>query len=79
MAVTANHKVKLMAACMGVAGPGDAGIAKARQAIDVFASHISSSEKVAACDENDLGIPVAIRATLGPALKGLTDALGRSA
>jgi hypothetical protein len=74
-ALTAGHKVKLMAAIMDV-GSGDraamlkAGpktIAMARQ----FQDHIESDERVAACEDNPFGVALTIRATLGPALATL--------
>ena len=78
-AVTANHKTPLMAACFEVAGtPADklAGAsAKARTAVANFAQHIATNPQVAGCDSNPFGVSVSIRATLGPALKSLSDAL----
>jgi hypothetical protein len=81
-AVTGNHKVRLMAALLDVGAADRQGlaarIAAARKAIGAFASHLGTSEKVAACDGNTLGVPVSIRATLGPALKKLADAMARA-
>ena len=78
-AVTGNFKTPLMAACFEVSqAPADklAGpAAKARTALANFAKHIATNPRVAGCDENPLGVTVSIRATLGPALKALNDAL----
>ncbi len=78
-AVTGNFKTPLMAACIDVANaPPDkraGAAAKARAAIANFAKHIASDPKVAGCDGNPFGVSVSIRATLGPALKSLNDAL----
>ena len=78
-AVTGNFKTPLMTACFEVtqapadkvAGPA----AKARTAVANFAKHIATNPQVAGCDGNPLGVTVSIRATLGPALKALNDAL----
>jgi hypothetical protein len=71
-ALTANHKVKLMAALMDIGSGDSASIRKsgpkalaiARQ----FSSHIETDERIAACEDNPFGVPLTIRATLGPAL-----------
>jgi hypothetical protein len=78
-AVTNNHKVPLMAALMEV-GPGTAeSLAKsgpkALAAVQAFKKHIESDARVAACDQNPLGVAVSIRSTLSPALAGLEAAL----
>ena len=72
-AITANHKVRLMAAMREVDGgaPGDNLI----KLIDAFAAHIATDERVEACDENPLGVAMSIRATLGPALAAMRAAL----
>jgi hypothetical protein len=78
-AVTNNHRVPLVVALMEV-GPGTpetlakAGL-KALAAVRAFRQHIDSDERVAACESNPFGVPVSIRATLGPALSGLEAAL----
>jgi len=78
-AVTGNFKTPLMAACFEVIqAPPDklaAPAAKARAALTNFAKHIATNPQVAGCDSNPLGVSVSIRATLGPALKALNDAL----
>jgi hypothetical protein len=53
-------------------------VASARKAVDGFAGHIATDAKVAACDEVELGVSVAIRATLTPALQRLSDALAKA-
>jgi hypothetical protein len=74
-----NHKVRLTGAGMRLRGATDAALEKcvteARAAIDALNSHIASSPKVAVCDEINLGVAVAIRGTLTPALQRLSDAL----
>jgi hypothetical protein len=81
-AVTKNFKTPLMAACMDVANASPdklaGAAAKARTAVDNFANHIATDPQVAGCDGNPFGVAVSIRATLGPALKSLSDALGRA-
>jgi hypothetical protein len=78
-AVTGNFKTPLMTACLEVSGAsGDkvaAAAAKARTAVANFAQHLATNPQVAGCDGNPFGVPVSIRATLGPALKSLNDAL----
>lgn len=78
-AVTANFKTPLMAACLDVSDASDdkraGAAAKARSAVEKFARHIASDPQVAGCDRNPFGVSVSIRATLGPALKALNDAL----
>ena len=73
-AVTANYKVRLMAAMREVdaGGPRD----KLAKLVDAFSQHIASDERVEACDDNHLGVPVSIRMTLGPALANMRAALG---
>ncbi len=78
-AVTAGHKVPLMAALM-MLGSGDPPAmakfgAKALKTVQAFRGHIESDERVAACDDNPFGVAVSIRAMLGPALAGLETAL----
>ena len=78
-AVTGNFKTPLMAACLDVSGAsGDnvaGAVAKARNAVADFAQHIATDPQVVGCDSNPFGVSVSIRATLGPALKSLNDAL----
>jgi hypothetical protein len=71
--VTGGHKVKLMAAMRDIDGGGAPDRLLAE--IDSFAAHIGSDLKVMACDENPLGVPVTIRATLGSALAAMRSAL----
>jgi hypothetical protein len=77
--LTGNHKVPLMALLVAL-GEGDparlqkAG-PKALNLIDAFRKHLQGSEEVEVCDGNPFGIPVAIRATLLPALARLAAAL----
>jgi hypothetical protein len=78
-AVTGNFKTPLMSACLDVSNASADKVAgaaaKARSAVANFAKHIASDPQVAGCDGNPFGVAVSIRATLGPALKGLNDAL----
>jgi hypothetical protein len=82
-AVTKNFKTPLMAACMDVANASPdklaGAAAKARTAVANFANHIATDPQVAGCDGNPFGVAVSIRATLGPALKSLADALKHAA
>jgi hypothetical protein len=82
-AVTGNHKVPMMAACMDVgrAGPEalPAATAAARKAITAFAQHLATNPQVAGCDTNPFKVKVSIRTTLGPALKALNDTLRQRA
>ena len=72
-------RAQLTVACAEVAAASEEAlpdrIAAARTAIGAFASGLGKNEKIAACDAFDLGVAVAIRATLSPALKLLADAL----
>lgn len=78
-ALTKNHKTPLMAACLEVTGAPpeklSGAAANARSAVAKFAQHIATDPQVAGCDGNPFGVAVSIRATLGPALKSLDDAL----
>ena len=80
-AVTGNHKVKLMAALIGVGQASDttrqAACKKAEQLALEFGLHLASDPRVAACDKNPLGIAVSISKTLGPALARLEIVLGQ--
>ena len=82
-AVTENHHVSLMAAVMELGDGAPATIAKsgakALAAITEFQSLLAGSRKIAVCDANPFGAPVAIRATLGPALQKMADALATAA
>jgi hypothetical protein len=74
-AVTANHKVPLMAALVELGSGSPEAIAKSGPkvlaAALAFRKHIESDARVAACDENPLGLAVSIRDTLGPVLAAL--------
>ena len=71
-AITGNHKVKVMAALLGVtqASPTDlpARAAKAEGLVLEFQDHLLRDARVAACDSNPFGINVAVCATLVPLL-----------
>ena len=43
--------------------------------VQAFKKHIDGDARVAACDQNPLGVAVSIRSTLSPALAGLEAAL----
>ena len=78
-AMTADRRVKLMASLMEL-GSGEpaqlkAGGAKALPLIRDFEAFLGESERVAACDENDLNVAVSIRATLTPPLRAMAAAL----
>ena len=78
-AVTEDHRVKLMAAVMELGGGDAASVqksgAKALGMITAFESFLAGCEKIEVCDANPFGAPVAIRATLTPALQAMAAAL----
>jgi hypothetical protein len=82
-AVTGNHKTRLMAMLLEMGDGSIAALAqngtKARKLLDEFSVHIANDPRVAACDNNPFGVAVSIRATIGPALKGLQAALQSAA
>jgi hypothetical protein len=77
--ITEDHRVKLQAAVMEIgAGKTEAmkkSGAKTLSSVQAFQAFLDRSEKIAACDANPFRVPVAIRATLGPALRQLAAAL----
>jgi hypothetical protein len=82
-ALTANHRVRLMAA-LQVIGEGDAASvqahgAQALDAVAAFTAHLAGNEKVDACEGNPWGVAVAIRDTLDPALDEIARCLRSAA
>lgn len=80
-AITANHKVRLLAALAEIGdGTAPAALARAgKKALALargFAAHLEGDARVAACDDNPYGARVAIRATLVPALREMAEVLG---
>jgi hypothetical protein len=77
--VTGNFKVPLMAAVMDIDAARGEGLRKAARkglrAARAFASHLSSEETVRVTDENEFGVPVTIRSSLGKALRDIDAAL----
>lgn len=73
-AVTGNYRVPLMATIRSVESGDTKEAAKLSRIAAAFRKHLESDAKVAACDDNPVGVSVSIRATLVPAL----DALERS-
>ena len=77
--VTGNFKVPLMAAVMDIdAARGEAlkmAARKGLRAARAFARYLSSEETVRVTDENEFGVPVTIRASLGKALRDIDAAL----
>ena len=67
-ALTADHKVKLMAAMQDARGGAANALDNLRQTAASFRSHLESSGSVSACDSNPFGVSMSIRATLVPAL-----------
>jgi hypothetical protein len=59
----------------GEGGKLDNGRAKALGAVRTFRTHLAGDIRVAACDENELGVSVSLRATLDPALAAMEAAL----
>lgn len=79
MTVTGGFRTRMTAALMDL-GDGDIeklrkNGAKAAGFAEKLRDQIDGDIRVAACDENDFGAPVAIRATLGPALAELAGVL----
>ncbi|MGH7043854.1 MAG: hypothetical protein ACREFY_17240 [Acetobacteraceae bacterium] len=70
--LTGNYKVPLMVALAELDGGDPAIVArtgpKLLGTVQAFRSFLDGDEKIAVCDENPFGVPVAIRATLGGAL-----------
>ena len=67
-AITGGHKVRVMAALLG-AQRGNAGdLGKLATLAAGFREHLTSDDRVEACDDNPFGVAVSVRATLGPAL-----------
>ena len=75
--LTANHRVRLQAALVGIA----AGTFTQQQAqatanlVQSYADHVGSDERFAACDRNPFGVAMTLRDTLGSGLRALQDAL----
>jgi hypothetical protein len=76
-AITAGHKVAVMAAVREVAADPVKALPKALQAVGKFRAHIEGDDRVAACDQNPFGAPVTLRATLGEALARMEAVLAR--
>ena len=78
-AVTENHRVKMMAAVMGLGDGSGGAIAKngptALGLIEAFTTFLDGSEKIEVCDANPFGAPVAIKATLMPPLQQMANEL----
>lgn len=78
-AVTDGNRVRLAAALLELGDASAEALQKAGgkvlSAAAEFRGLVESDERVAVLDDNPFKIPVTIRATLGPALKGLEDAL----
>jgi hypothetical protein len=77
--VTGNFKVPLMASVMDIdAARGEAlrkAARKGLRATRAFARYLSSEETVRVTDENEFGVPVTIRSSLGKALRDIDAAL----
>jgi hypothetical protein len=73
--VTGGFKVPLMAALQDAEKGDQRGLTSLRAIIAAFSAHLERDTRIAACDDNPFGIPVAIRATLGPALAQLARSL----
>jgi hypothetical protein len=81
-AVTGNLKVPLMAAMRDLSGGQAAArqksIEKLRGLTEQFNKHLNSDARVAAVDENDFGVRVTLRETLGGALEKMHAVLSQS-
>jgi hypothetical protein len=73
-ALTGGRRVALTAALLELRDGAGAGACA--KSIGAFRAFLASDEVVEACDRNPLGVAVAIRATLDPALAGMERALG---
>ncbi len=77
--VTGNHRSRLMAAMMDIdAAQGEAlskAAGRAARLAQGFEGYLASSEAVEATDTNPFGVHVSIRASLGPALAAIQQAL----
>ena len=82
-ALTGNYRVKVLAILRDLDGASPdalpAALTKARTLVAGFQNHVQSSEPLAACDENPLGVPVGVRQLLTPALSQLSGAIERFA
>lgn len=83
MTVTGGFRTRMMAALIDI-GDGDIGklrkgAAKTAGFAQKLREQIDGDARVIACDENEFGATVAIRATLGPALAELAHALDEAA
>jgi hypothetical protein len=76
-AITAGHKVAIMAAVREVAADPIKALPKALQAVRNFRKHIEHDDRVAACDQNPFGATVTLRTTLGGALAQMEAVLAR--
>jgi hypothetical protein len=78
-ALTGNHRVKLLAALrdLGSATPDTLPkvLPQARRVTRRFLDHVTASPRLAACDENPLGVAVATRSLLTPSLTHLAEAI----
>lgn len=78
-ALTGNHRIKLMAVLRDLADASPEGLpaalTQARRLVASFQGYIESSPRLAACDDNPLGIAVSVRQQLGPALAQLSRAV----
>ena len=74
-ALTGNHRTPMIAALMQLDGAGAddfaTAVARADRAAKAFARHLDDDVRVQVTDENDFGVPMTIRKTLGGSLRDL--------
>jgi hypothetical protein len=82
-ALTGNYRVRVLAALRDIEiAPQEklpAVLQKARTLVAGFDNHIQTSDRLAACDENPLKVPVSVRAVLAPALSDLARSIEKFA
>jgi hypothetical protein len=75
-------KAAVMDACLAVRSASDAALPKAvaaaKTALAAFEQHLATDPQVAACEAGEIGVPVAIRGAMDPAVKALTAALAQA-
>lgn len=73
--ITGNFRVPLMAGLASVQAGNMADAARLKRIAAAFRKHLERDKRVAACDDNPLGVAVSIRRTLVPALNAIEASL----
>lgn len=74
-ALTAGHKVKVLAGLAGARSGAEPDRKKLGATLDSFIDHLQSDPRVSAADANPFKVPMSIRATLVPALRDMKQSL----